>query len=219
MKRTIVGLLLVGTAVAGCAQPMSQTQKGAMIGTGTGAAAGALLGQLIGKDTTSTMIGAGAGAAAGALTGGMIGKYMDKQEAAMRQELGAADGVNIKRNQDNLDVNFKSDLLFDVNSAVVMPGAVDELAKFAKVVNAYPQTTLMVSGHTDSTGSQATNEKLSQRRAESVKSILVGNGVASERITTIGYGETRPVADNETTAGKAKNRRVDITIKPVTQQQ
>ena len=133
-------------ALAGCAEPMTRTQKGAAIGTGAGAATGAVLGQAIGRDTSSTLIGAAVGAVVGGATGGFVGNYMDKQEAAMRQELANVEGANIQRNLDTLIINFKSDLLFAVNSAEVKAGFADELARVAKVVNQYPQTTLLVAG-------------------------------------------------------------------------
>ena len=111
-------------------------------------------------------------------------------------------------------MTFKSDFLFSVNSSTLLPGAYDELDRVAKVLNQYPQTTMQVSGHTDSTGSDAYNQKLSERRAESVKSALVGMGVNPARITTIGYGESKPIASNSTEAGRQQNRRVEIRIIP-----
>ncbi|HEY5973372.1 MAG TPA: OmpA family protein [Geobacteraceae bacterium] len=205
-------------ALAGCAEPMTRTQKGAAIGTGAGAATGAVLGQAIGRDTSSTLIGAAVGAVVGGATGGFVGNYMDKQEAAMRQELANVEGANIQRNLDTLIINFKSDLLFAVNSAEVKAGFADELARVAKVVNQYPQTTLLVAGHTDSTGTAELNQKLSERRAEAVKSALVRQGVVAGRVSTVGYGESRPVADNGTEGGRQLNRRVNITIRPTQQQ-
>ena len=217
MKRAFTMTIAAALALAGCAE-MTQTQKGALIGTGGGAAVGALAGQAIGGNTKGTLIGAAVGAAAGGVTGGLIGNYMDKQEAAMRQQMAASEGVSVKRNQDNLDVNFKSDLLFDTNSFTLKTGAMDDLAKFAKVLNDYPQTTIIVTGHTDSKGSAELNQKLSERRAEAVKNVLVSEAVAPTRITTVGLGASKPIADNATEAGRAKNRRVDITIKPIPQQ-
>ena len=218
MKRTVCGVLLMAVTLAGCAEPLSRTQKGSLIVTGAGAAAGAALGQAIGRDTKSTLIGAGIGAAVGGLSGGLIGNYMDKQEAAMRQEFSAVEGASVQRDLDTLAVNFKSDLLFDVNSNAVKAGAYDELARVAKVVNQYPQTTLTIAGHTDSTGKADYNQKLSERRAEAVKNALVGQGVAASRINTIGYGPSKPIGDNHTESGKAMNRRVNIYIKPNQQQ-
>jgi outer membrane protein OmpA-like peptidoglycan-associated protein len=217
MKKTLIMTVAAALALTGCAE-MNQTQKGALIGTGTGAAVGALAGQAIGGNTKGTLIGAAVGAAAGGLTGGLIGNYMDKQEAAMRQQMAASQGVTVKRNQDNLDVNFKSDLLFDTNSFMLKPGAMDDLAKFAKVLNDYPQTNIIVTGHTDNRGSAEHNQKLSEERAEAVKNVLVSEAVEPSRITTVGLGASKPIADNGTEAGRAKNRRVDITIKPIPQQ-
>lgn len=218
MKRIMCGVLLMAVTLAGCAEPLSRTQKGSLIGTGAGAAAGAALGQAIGRDTSSTLIGAGIGAAVGGLSGGLVGNYMDKQEAALQQEFSAVEGASVQRNLDTLAVNFKSDLLFDVNSSAVKAGAFDELARVARVVNQYPQTTLTVAGHTDSTGKADYNQKLSERRAEAVKNALVGQGVAAARINTIGYGAAKPIGDNHTESGKAMNRRVNIYIKPNQQQ-
>lgn len=213
MKRTAV-LLLGVSLVAGCAEPMTKTQKGTLIGTGTGAAAGAALGQAIGRDTGSTLIGAALGAAVGGLTGGMIGNYMDKQEAEMRQALADVEGASIQRTQDVLSVTFKSDLMFSTGSAALKGGAQDEITRVARVLNQYPQTTVQIAGHTDSTGSEELNQKLSEKRALAVKSALTGHGVAAARLATIGYGETRPIADNDTEAGRQLNRRVTITIIP-----
>src|SRR5512138_870326 len=186
MKGFICGGVLLVAALSGCAEPMSRTQKGSLIGTGAGAAAGAALGQAIGRDTKSTLIGAGLGAAVGGLSGGLICNYMDRQEAAMRQELAAVEGASVQREMDTLAVNFKSDLLFDVNSSTVKGGASDEMARVARVVNQYPQTTIMIAGHTDSTGKADYNQKLSERRAVAVKNALVGQGVAASRISAVG---------------------------------
>lgn len=219
MKRKAVGCLLTFAVLSGCAQPMTKTQKGAMIGTGTGAAAGAALGQAIGRDTKSTLIGAGIGAVVGGLTGTAVGNYMDKQEAALRQSLAEVEGVSIQRNMDTLAVTFKSDIMFDSGSATLKAGAFDELARVGKVLNQYPQTTILVAGHTDSVGSDDFNQKLSERRAVSAKNALMGEGVNPARISTIGYGKNKPIADNGTEAGRQMNRRVTITIIPQQQVQ
>lgn len=214
MRRGLLCLVTVAMAMAGCAQPMTRTEKGALIGTGAGAAAGAALGQAIGRDTESTLIGAGVGAVVGGVTGGAIGNYMDRQEEAMRQALAGVEGANVQRSMDTLAVTFKSDLLFDVNAASIKPGAFDELSRMARVLNQYPQTAILIAGHTDSTGSESHNQKLSERRAEVVKNAIAGEGVNPARMTAIGYGESKPVADNATEAGRQLNRRVTITIKP-----
>lgn len=219
MKRTALCALTIAMAtVTGCSQPMTRTQTGAAVGTGVGAAVGAGLGQAIGRDTKSTLIGAAVGALAGGLTGGAIGNYMDKQESAMRQAVAAVDGASVQRDQNTLAVTFKSDILFPVNSAVLQPGANDEITRVAQVLTQYPATTITIAGHTDSTGSDALNQDLSERRANAVKSALAARGVAQARMTAIGFGKSKPIADNSTEAGRTINRRVEITIVPQQQQ-
>ena len=217
MRRVTIGLALVAVTLGGCAEPMTRTQKGAMIGGGVGAATGAGLGQAIGRDTSSTLIGAAVGGVVGGLAGGMIGNYMDKQEAALRQSLANVEGASIQRNQDTLAVTFKSDLLFPVNSATIQPGGVDEINRVARVLSQYPQTTVIVAGHTDSTGSESANQQLSERRANAVKNAIIGKGVAAQRISAIGYGESKPITDNATESGRRLNRRVEIVITPIQQ--
>jgi outer membrane protein OmpA-like peptidoglycan-associated protein len=193
---------------------MTKTQKGAAIGTGIGAAAGAGLGQAIGGDTKGTLLGAGIGAVVGGLAGGGIGRYMDNQEATMRQQLAGVEGANIQRNADLLAVTFKSDVLFDTNSAALKAGSYDEISRVAQVLNQYPETTIMIAGHTDSTGSDTLNQQLSEQRAMSVKNALTGQGVNPARMSAVGYGESKPIADNNTESGRQTNRRVAITITP-----
>lgn len=200
--------------MAGCAEPMSKTQKGAAYGTGIGAAVGAGLGQAIGHDTKSTLWGAGIGAAVGGLAGAGIGRYMDNQQTALQQQFAASDSASIRRDADVLAVTFKSDVLFDSGSAALKPGAYQEIDRVARVLIQYPETRIMVAGHTDSDGSEALNQELSVKRAEAVRSALVAQGVAAGRITTQGFGETQPVADNASAAGKQLNRRVVVTIVP-----
>ena len=217
MKRLAI-LMLVLSLATGCAtQPMTKTQKGALIGTGAGAAAGAVLGQAIGRDTSSTLIGAAVGAAVGGLSGGLIGNYMDKQEAEMRQALANVEGASIQRDQDVLAVNFKSDVMFSTGSAVIKGGAQDELDRVAKVLNRFPETSVQIAGYTDSTGSAELNQKLSEKRADAVRTALVARHVNQARLSTVGYGENKPVADNDTEAGRMMNRRVTITIIPTQQ--
>jgi len=214
MKSTFAIFIAVALTIAGCAQPMTKTQKGAAIGTGVGAAAGAGLGQAIGGDTKATLLGAGIGAVVGGLAGGGIGRYMDNQEAAMRQQLASVEGASIQRNADLLAVTFKSDVLFDTNSSALKAGSYDEISRVAQVLVQYPETTIQIAGHTDSTGSETYNQQLSEQRAQVVKNALAGQGVNPARMMAIGYGESKPIADNNTESGRQINRRVEITIAP-----
>lgn len=224
MKRLVVIMCLVTLVVAGCA---THTQTGAAVGTGTGAAVGAIVGQAIGHNTQATLLGAAIGAAVGGLTGAAIGHYMDKQEHAMQQAIANSEAASMRREQevlaeakadsakksvDVLTVTFKSDYLFAVNSSTLLPGAYDELGRVAKVLTQYPETAIRIGGHTDSRGTDDYNQKLSERRAEAVKTALVGMGVNPSRMTTIGYGKGKPIASNDTEAGRQMNRRVEVRI-------
>ncbi len=207
-------LALIAVTFWGCAQPQTKTQQGAMYGTGIGAAVGAGLGQVIGGDTEATLLGAGIGAALGGAAGAGIGRYMDNQEAALRQQFAASDAANIQRNADMLAVTFRGDVLFDVNSAALKPGSYNEINRVANVLVQYPQTNIQIAGHTDSTGSEVYNQDLSERRAMSVQNALANQGVSPMRMRTIGFGETQPIADNSTDYGRQMNRRVVVTIAP-----
>ena len=213
MKKLFL-LLLVVVFLASCAPPQNNQEKGTRVGALGGAAAGALLGQAIGGNTTGTLIGAGVGAVAGGVIGNQVGKSMDEQEAAMRRELAAVEAANIQRNADVLAVTFRSDYLFDVGSANLNAGSFNEISRVSRVLNQYPDTSIQVAGHTDSTGSEQFNQTLSEQRASNVKNALVGQGVDPNRISTIGFGESAPVADNSTESGRQMNRRVVITIQP-----
>jgi outer membrane protein OmpA-like peptidoglycan-associated protein len=193
---------------------MTKTQQGAAVGTGVGAAVGAGLGQAIGGNTKGTLLGAGIGAVVGGLAGAGIGNYMEKQEAALQQQFAASEAASIRREANVLAVTFKSDVLFDTGSAALKAGAYQEINRVAQVLIQYPETRIMVAGHTDSDGAEAFNQDLSVRRAESVRTALVAQGVSATRINTMGFGETQPIADNNTAAGKQLNRRVVITIEP-----
>jgi len=212
--KSIALSLTVLFLLAGCAEPLSRTEKGAIYGAVGGAAAGALAGQAIGKDTKSPLIGAGAGAVVGGGTGAGIGYYMDRQEAAMREALAAVEGVNVQREGNVLHVTFRSDNQFDVNSALLRSEAQRDIARMADIQREYDKTTITVAGHTDSTGSESHNQQLSERRAAAVRDILLSRNVAGNRVTIIGFGESRPVADNASKYGQQQNRRVEITINP-----
>ena len=219
MKKIIIaGLAFTLLLSGGCAN-MNNMGKGATYGTAGGAAAGALLGQAIGGNTKATLLGMAAGALIGGVAGTGVGYMMDKQEQDMRNALAQSEAIAIQREGNVLALTFRSDFTFAVNSAAIRPGLDSELSRVAQVLNAYPQTTLTVAGHTDSTGSEEYNQTLSQKRAESVKNALVQRGVAAYRINAVGYGESQPVGDNETEFGRQQNRRVEVRINPTQQAQ
>lgn len=220
MKNVSVSVFLCLVLLAGCAAPETQTktQKGAIYGAAGGAAAGAIVGQVISHDTKGTLIGAAIGAAVGGLGGAGVGKMMDDQERDMRKAVASSEAASVSREGNLLAVTFKGDVTFDTNSTVLRPGLQSEINRVAGVLNQYPNTLVRVEGHTDSKGTDAYNMDLSNRRATAVKNLLVQRGIADSRVEAVGYGETLPVATNDTEAGRQRNRRVEIKIAPQTQQ-
>ena len=219
MKKICIASLALALLLSGGCANMNNMGKGAVYGTAGGAAAGALLGQAIGGNSKATLLGMAAGAAIGALSGTGIGYMMDKQEQDMRNALAQSEAIAIQREGDVLALTFKSDFTFAVNSSSIRAGLYTELDRVAQVLATYPQTTIFVAGHTDSTGSEEYNLQLSQRRADSVKNALIQRGVAAQRITAVGYGEGQPVGNNETEFGRQQNRRVEVRINPSAQAQ
>jgi len=221
MSKTGISVFLcVVLLLAGCAAPETQTktQKGAVYGAAGGAAAGAVVGQVISRDTKGTLIGAAIGAAVGGLGGAGVGKMMDDQERDMRKAVASSEAASVSREGNLLAVTFKGDVTFDTNSTVLRPGLQSEINRVAGVLNQYPDTLVRVEGHTDSKGTDVYNMDLSNRRAMAVKNLLVQRGIVDSRIEAVGYGETLPVATNDTEAGRQRNRRVEIKIAPQTQQ-
>lgn len=210
-----VSTLVVFTAVA-CTTVNPYTREAqtskAVKGAGIGAAAGAVAGLLTkGDKLENALIGAGVGA----LAGGGVGYYMDVQEAKLRQRLEGT-GVSVTRVGDNITLNMPSSITFALNSADLNAQFYSALEGVALVLKEYNKTVVEIAGHTDSSGSDAYNLQLSQRRAQAVASYLTGQGVKSERLITVGAGEAYPIASNDTDQGRAANRRVELTIVPVT---
>jgi outer membrane protein OmpA-like peptidoglycan-associated protein len=198
------GLLLACASTRGpYTTERDKTRRGGVIG----AAAGAVGAIAIGKREADEIL---VGAAIGVLTGGAIGAYMDAQE----EKIARIPGTSVERiDEQTLLVHFDSDVLFDVDSAVVRPAARETLQDVAGVLTEYPKTAVVVQGHTDSTGSDEHNQELSERRAGSVEAQLVQQGVARERITSMGFGEGSPVAANDTDSGRQQNRRVEVLLR------
>ena len=189
----------------------SQATKGALIG----AAAGAVVGLISGDDAVERRQRALIGAGVGALAGGAIGNYMDRQEAELRAQLEQT-GVSVTRIGDQITLNMPGNITFASNSSDISPAFYDVLGSVATVLNKYEKTVIEVAGHTDSDGSVEYNQSLSERRANAVGAYLRGQGIMGQRIITVGQGELRPVADNSTAAGKQANRRVELTLVPLT---
>lgn len=187
--------------------------KAAIGGIG-GALGGYLLGDLVGgrRDRTEKIVGAGIGALAGA----GVGYYMDEQEKKLRQQTAGTD-IDVIRNGDDLILNMPSSVTFDTNSYAIKPEFRSTLNQVATTLRDYEKTYIDIYGHTDSTGGDAINIPLSENRARSVADYLSANGVQSARIGTRGFGSSQPVASNATPEGRAANRRVEIKLSPVTQ--
>ncbi len=189
----------------------SKATKGAIIG----AVSGAVVGLVSGDDSVERRKRALIGAGLGALAGGAVGYYMDQQEAKLRAELQGT-GVSVTRIGDNITLNMPGNVTFATDSADLSPAFFDVLNSVSTVLDEFDKTVVEVAGHTDSDGTQSYNESLSERRAGSVAAYLRTQGINDQRLITVGMGEMAPVADNNTAAGKQANRRVEITMVPVT---
>lgn len=176
---------------------------------------GAVAGLASGDDAVERRQRALIGAGVGALAGGAIGAYQDRQEAELRAELQGT-GVSVTRIGDNITLNMPGHVTFATDSSDLSPAFFDVLTSVSKVLTEFDKTVVEVAGHTDGTGSDAYNQALSERRSSSVSQYLQSQGIGSQRLITIGLGESMPVADNTTNAGRQSNRRVEITMVPVT---
>ena len=209
MKLTASMLALGASALvlSACAPDPNNMQNRTMTGALTGAAVGGVAGAMAGNSRTAL-----AGAVAGGAAGALIGQQLDRQAEELRRQLGS--NVNVHNTGEELILTLPQDLLFATDSATLRPDLQQDLRVIATNLVNYPRSDVIVVGHTDNTGSAAYNQTLSERRAQSVAQVLRGQGVASNRIQTIGRGLTQPVATNATPEGRRQNRRVEISIRP-----
>ena len=202
----LVATLFVLSSCASADDPNARAKRGA----GVGAAAGAVVGAVVGNQSGNNRTGAVVGAAVGAAVGGAVGHRMDQQQKELQQ----IPGVEVSRPAENqIDVRLTSDILFDVDSAALRGESRTTLRDLASNISRYPDEIVDVAGHTDSTGTTAHNQVLSENRADSVRSFLVSEGIPSSRITARGYGETMPKSSNNTPEGRQLNRRVEIHLR------
>lgn len=215
LRPTIALALASALALTACATPdpygPSPDRPNKVIGTGVGAVVGAGIGAAVGGDHRGRNAGIGAGA--GALAGLAIGAYMDAQEKKLRERLDGS-GVVVVRQGDDLLLRVPNDLSFNVNQSTLNAGVRESLDGIARTVVEYPETTILVVGHADSTGKDDYNLKLSERRANAVADYLGQRGVTPARLSAVGRGESQPIADNNSEEGRAKNRRVEIRLQP-----
>jgi outer membrane protein OmpA-like peptidoglycan-associated protein len=219
MSKTCALAALTVTLLSGCASYTGQTsdpndpnrtRTGALIGAGIGAVAGLLSG----GDATERRQRALVGAGIGGLAGGGIGAYQDRQEAELRRQT-AGTGIDVSRDGDVIKLNLPDGVTFDFNKAELKPQFYPALNNVAATLREYNQTIVEVTGHTDSIGSDAVNQRLSEQRASSVGNYLIGQGLMRERFEIVGMGKRYPIASNDTESGRALNRRVEIRVVPV----
>ncbi|MBL7782756.1 MAG: OmpA family protein [Saprospiraceae bacterium] len=203
-------IIMIAILMGGSSCQTLKKNKNTAIGAGTGIAVGGAIGGILGKKNGNTAGGIIIGAAVGGVAGGAIGKYMDKQKRELEQELGKS--ATVERVGEGLKVTFDSGLLFAVNSSKLTSDMKTQLRDFAATLNEYDDTNILIDGHTDSTGSDAYNMELSEDRADAVHDYLTSVGVKRSRLGIRGFGETQPVASNDTDAGRQQNRRVEVSI-------
>ena len=204
-RRTMALVIAAGTIGTSACASMNNKERGAVIGAGAGAAVGGVIGNQTGSTARGAIIGAVVGGAAGAI----IGHQMDQQAKEIDQSI---PGAKVERVGEGIEVTFDSGLLFDFDSDVIKPTAAANLQELARSLNKFGNSNILIVGHTDSQGDDAYNMGLSQRRANSAAAYLRAQGVPSSRISTSGRGESEPVASNDTDAGRAQNRRVEVAI-------
>lgn len=200
----LICLLAAALIISSCSS-WSNAAKGAVIGSGGGAAVGAVVGKTLGN----TAAGAIGGAVVGGTVGAIIGNNMDRKAREMNEEL---EGVTIQRVEEGIAVSFDSGLLFGFDSSTLRPEARENLEKLSQIINRDDDTILMIVGHTDSTGDENYNMRLSERRAQSAANFMISEGLSRDRVQIEGRGELEPIADNETETGQQENRRVEVAI-------
>jgi outer membrane protein OmpA-like peptidoglycan-associated protein len=204
----LIALLAVTPAFADVATERDKTRKGAAIGGVAGAIVGGVLGNNRGSGNAKR--GVAIGGVVGAATGAIVGAMMDKQERELRQ----IEGVDVIRvDDDELKVTVKNEVLFDYNSTALRSASRSALEEMSEVFQRYNDTTIVVEGHADSTGSASYNQRLSERRADAVANYLQNLGVRGSRIDAVGFGESQPRATNNTASGRQLNRRVEINVR------
>ena len=204
-SRAIGAFSLTAVALTGCQSLNTNKERGVLIGAATGAAAGGAIGRANG----STAKGAILGAVVGGTIGGVIGHQMDQQAKELEQNI---PGAIVERVGEGIQVTFESGLLFDYDSDRIKPTAAQNLANLAASLDKYPNSNLLIVGHTDAQGTDTYNQNLSERRARSTALYLASRGVSAGRLQTVGRGEIEPVAPNDVEANMAKNRRVEVAI-------
>jgi outer membrane protein OmpA-like peptidoglycan-associated protein len=204
IKILVTGFLMIAIFSAGC-KSMNKTQKGAVIGTAGGAAAGGV----IGKAAGNTALGAIIGATVGGVTGAIIGNKTDKQAEEMKKTIPDAEIVRVG---EGIVIEFNSKILFGFDQSGLTTDARTNLDKLAVILQKYPETNIEVQGHTDSKGTAKYNQDLSERRASTVSYYLSGKGIATSRLSIIGFGESLPKYTNTTTDGQSQNRRVEFLV-------
>lgn len=205
MTTRLAGTLALAALAAAAGCGLNKTQQGAIIGAGVGAAGGAVVGNATGSTVRGAIIGAVVGGAAGAL----IGHQMDRQAQELAYDL---PGATVQRVGEGIAVTFPEGSLFPFDSDQLLPGARDNMRRFAASLAKYPNTRALIVGHTDSQGSSSYNAGLSERRAQSAANYLVAEGIDRSRLSTAGRGETEPIASNDTEAGRQQNRRIEVAI-------
>jgi outer membrane protein OmpA-like peptidoglycan-associated protein len=203
-SRAVVAITLLALSVSACAS-LGKKGEGVLVGAGVGGAVGAV----IGNQTGSTARGAIIGAAVGGVAGGIIGHQMDQQAKEIQQQI---PGATVQRVGEGIAVTFASSMLYDFDSDVVLSQAATNLRNLAGSLGKFPNTDILIVGHTDATGSADYNQGLSQRRATAAANYLIAQGVVATRVRTAGRGEMEPIATNDTELGRQTNRRVEIAI-------